>query len=419
MKIKKFTAATEQAAIEMVKNELGLDALVINIKRIQPRGIFAFFKKPSVEVMAAYDDKSSATIVSQADNQAKESKEAAEMRENVAAIIQEPGLVQKFESTKKDVQIAAQEEKIQLLQDMLLATSDMLSKAQSNLSVSRHVSDNPESRIYQNNLLQIFYNTLVENQVNEDFAREILDEMDTKELVEKLDINFVVKIVYNSIVNIIGAPSALKPASAKGNTQIFAFVGPTGVGKTTTIAKLTADLSLNRNMDVGLITSDTYRIAAIEQLKTYGDILGIDVAVAYKPEELLEHIEAKRNHCDIILIDTAGRSHKDDDNMKELSEFINASDTIEKFLVLSLTTKFDDMLDIVDTYSKICDFRIIFTKLDETNKMGNIANISHRTGKKLSYITFGQNVPDDIKTIAPNEVAMRLLGLGEEDGSGK
>ena len=336
----------------------------------------------------------------------------------VAAHVQSTDLVQKFESSKKDVQIAAQEEKIQMLQDMLLATSDMLEKAQSNLSVSRHV-ESPENRIYQNNLLQIFYNTLVENQVSEEFAREILDELNEKDLVEKLDINFVVKIVYNSIVNIIGAPSALEPTRAKGNPQIFAFVGPTGVGKTTTIAKLTADLSLNRNMDVGLITADTYRIAAIEQLKTYGDILGIDVAVAYKPEELTEHIEAKKNHCDIILIDTAGRSHKDDNNMKELSEFINSSDAIEKFLVLSLTTKFDDMLDIVARYSKICKFRIIFTKLDETNKMGNIANISHKTGQKLSYITFGQNVPDDIKTIAPNEVAMHLLGLGEEDGPGK
>ncbi|MCL2377146.1 MAG: flagellar biosynthesis protein FlhF [Defluviitaleaceae bacterium] len=405
MKIRKFTASTEQAAIEMVKNELGLDALIINIKRTQPGGLFAFFRKPIVEITAAYEDKTAAALQIAAP-------------ETEAAPIQETDLAQQFEASKKDVQIAAQEEKIQMLQDMLLATSDMLNKAQSNLSVEHHVPS-PEGRIYQNNLLQIFYNTLVENQVSEDFAREILDELDKKELVEKLDINFVVKIVYNSIVKIIGAPSALQPTRAKGNPQIFAFVGPTGVGKTTTIAKLTADLSLYRNMDVGLITADTYRIAAIEQLKTYGDILGIDVAVAYKPEELLEHIEAKKNHCDIILIDTAGRSHKNDANLQELQDFINSSDAIEKFLVLSLTTKLDDMLDIVTTYGKLCDFRIIFTKLDETNKMGNIANICHKTGKKLSYITFGQNVPDDIKTIAPNEVAMRLLGLGEEDGSSK
>jgi len=405
VKIRKFTASTEQAAIEMVKNELGLDALIINIKRTQPGGLFAFFRKPIVEITAAYEDKTAAALQIAAP-------------ETEAAPIQETDLAQQFEASKKDVQIAAQEEKIQMLQDMLLATSDMLNKAQSNLSVEHHVPS-PEGRIYQNNLLQIFYNTLVENQVSEDFAREILDELDKKELVEKLDINFVVKIVYNSIVKIIGAPSALQPTRAKGNPQIFAFVGPTGVGKTTTIAKLTADLSLYRNMDVGLITADTYRIAAIEQLKTYGDILGIDVAVAYKPEELLEHIEAKKNHCDIILIDTAGRSHKNDANLQELQDFINSSDAIEKFLVLSLTTKLDDMLDIVTTYGKLCDFRIIFTKLDETNKMGNIANICHKTGKKLSYITFGQNVPDDIKTIAPNEVAMRLLGLGEEDGSSK
>ena len=398
MKIKKFTASTEQAAIEKVKQELGSDALIVNIKKIQPGGFFAFFKRPSVEVMAAYEEKAVAVPD--------------------VALTQPEHEAQSFQSTNKDVQIAAQEEKIQMLQDMLLATSDMLTKAHGHLSVSKHVSL-PQDRIYQNNLLQIFYNTLVENQVNEDFAREILDELDTEELVEKIDIDFVVKIVYNSIVEIIGAPSALQTTRAKGNPQIFAFIGPTGVGKTTTIAKLTADLSLYRNMDVGLITADTYRIAAIEQLKTYGDILGIDVAVAYKPEDLLEHIEAKKNHCDIILIDTAGRSHKNADNLRELSEFINASDAIEKFLVLSLTTKFDDLLDIVATYSTICDYRIIFTKLDETNKMGNIANICHKTGQKLSYITFGQNVPDDIKTISPNEVAMRLLGLGEEDGPSK
>ena len=413
MKIKKFVAKTEQEAIEMVKEELGSDALVINIKKIQHRGLFAFFKKPSVEVMAAYDEN-------------KGVKPAAVEGEGFAQVQAHAQAAAQFENSKKDVQVAAQaaaqeaatkqqtaqEEKIKMLQDMLLTTSDMLSRTQSQLSVARHKSIG-QTRLYQNNLLQIFFDALRENEVNEEIAREILDELDDDGLVEKLDINFIVKIVYNSLVKIIGDPESLATTAAKGDPQIFAFVGPTGVGKTTTIAKLTADLSLNKGLDVGLITADTYRIAAIEQLKTYGDILGIEVAVAYRAEDLTAHIAAKKNICDIILIDTAGRSHKNLENLTELKELLEEVGDISKFLVLSLTTKFEDMLDIVNTFSQICEFKIIFTKLDETSKMGNIVNICHKTGKKLSYITFGQNVPDDIKTIAPNEVAMRLLGLGE------
>jgi len=409
MKIKKFSATTEQEAVEMVKKELGLDALIINIKKIQHRGMFAFFKKPRVEVMAAFDEAKGA---------ARAVTSAIEEREAAAAI--------QFENSKKDIQEAARkareeaapkdalkndsEEKIQMLQDMLLTTSDMLRKTQSQLSVARHKSGG-ETRRYQNNLLQVFYDAMIENEVSAEISREILDELDHDDLTEKLDLNFIAKIVYNSLVGIIGEPEGLQTRKAKGSPQIFAFIGPTGVGKTTTIAKLTADLSLTKGMDVGLITADTYRIAAVEQLKTYGDILGIDVDVAYKPEELAMHIGTKKANCDIILIDTAGRSHKNSENLGELKEMLDSMADIDKFLVLSLTTKLEDMLDIVNSFSQLCDFKIIFTKLDETNKMGNIANICHKTGRKLSYITFGQNVPDDIKTIAPGEVAMRLLGL--------
>jgi len=411
VKIKKFTARTELEAIDMVKDELGPDALVISIKKIQNKGLFAFLRKPSVEVLAAYDESKLA-----------KPGETAPSSAATPALSAPSALQTDFESAKKDVQAAAsqkrneqiksdQDEKIKMLQDMLLTTSDMLRRTQNQLSVAHH--NMTHERLYQNNLLQIFFDALRENDVNEDIAREILDELDDEALVEKLDINFIVKIVYNSLTKIIGDPQSLQAESATGNPKMFAFIGPTGVGKTTTIAKLTANLKLNKGLNVGLITADTYRIAAIEQLKTYGDILSLDVAVAYKADDLLSHIEEKRNSCDVILIDTAGRSHKNAENLTELRDLLEIDESIEKFLVLSLTTKFEDMVDIITVFSEICDFKIIFTKLDETGKMGNIVNICHRTGKKLSYITFGQNVPDDIKTIAPNEVAMRLLGLGE------
>ena len=404
MKIKKFSAATEEVAIEKIKAELGEDALVMNVKKIQPKGFFAIFKKPSVEVTAAYDDN---------ENQTENHDNFLELLAQHTKGIEEKE-PKSVEDDATQAKLEEKEQRIKMLSDTLLTTGEMLSRAQAQLSVTKHNAA-PRERIYQNNLLQIFYDTLIENQVAPAVAQEILDDLDNAQISdeEKLDINFIVKVVYNSLVRIIGSPEGLQATPSKGNPQKFAFIGPTGVGKTTTIAKLTADLSINRGMDVGLITADTYRIAAIEQLKTYGDILGIEVGVAYKPDDLALHLKDLRSMCDIILIDTAGRSHKNKENIAELGEFFAVADDLEIFLVLSLTTKYEDMLDIINNFSQICDFKVIFTKMDETEKLGAIVNICHRTGKKLSYITFGQNVPDDIKTVAPGEVATRLLGLGE------
>jgi flagellar biosynthesis protein FlhF len=466
VKIKKFAAATEQEAIEKIKEELGDKALVINVRRGQPRGFFAFLRKPFVEVTAAYDDDSDRETLEdlarvQAESKFAEDLSAAAFGMGIpesgisstsipgpslsATSISAAGMSVIGEKSlagtsgaeiaaiaAMEAQINEKDERIKLLSDMLLTTGDMLSRAQKQMSVARHDITTDRQRLYQNNLLQVFYDTLVENQVSAQIAQEILDDLDgpsinpalgakladhtiNNEINNKLDINFIVKIVYNSLVRLIGSPEVLEARESKGNPQKFAFIGPTGVGKTTTIAKLTADLYLNRGLDVALITADTYRIAAIEQLKTYGDILGIEVAVAYKPEELRAHSEEANDISDFILVDTAGRSHKNRDNLLELNEFLSSVPGLEVFLVLSLTTKYEDMLNIVDTFSQICDFRIIFTKMDETDKLGAIVNICYHTGKRLSYITFGQNVPDDIKTLAPGEVAMRLLGLGEDD----
>lgn len=420
MKIKKFTALTEQEAIEKVKKDLGTDALIISIKKIQPRGLFSMFKKAYVEVLAAYEDGKNENIQKLGDTKKENDNLGKNFLESLKQIEEQDGQVRQDDMpTKAQSQtvqtegiISEQDQKIKRLENLLATTSDMLSIAQKQLKVESFKTR--QERRYQNNLVQIFYDTLIQNQVTKEIAAEILDELDQIKESDGLNINFIVKVVYSRIIEIIGEPVVFKPKINENNPQILAFIGPTGVGKTTTIAKLTADFSLNQNINVGLITADTYRIAAIEQLKTYGDILGIDVAVAYKPTDLTAYIYGSKNLHDIILIDTAGRSHKNKENILELQEFLEVADTLEKFLVLSLTTKFEDMLDIVNTFSQICDFKIIFTKMDETTNIGSILNICHLTGKKLSYITFGQNVPNDIKTISPNELAMLLLGLEEE-----
>jgi len=405
VKIKKFSARTEIEAIEMVKNELGMDALVINIKKTQPTGFFAFFRKPVVEVTAAYGDSAAAPGQHTA---LVDAAAPAKMVNSEKIADSQKVDVEKFQAATKDVKIAAQDEKIRMLQDMLYSTSDMLSRAQEQLSVARHKS-HENTRKYSNNLVQIFYDTLVTNGVLPEIVEEILGDLDNIDNESKLDINFLVKIVYNSIINIIGGSL---PAENAEFPRRIAFIGPTGVGKTTTIAKLTAEFNLRDNLEVGLITADTYRIAAIDQLRTYGDIFGIDVFVVYRADDLHMHLKMMADR-DVILIDTAGRSHKNEQHLAELSDLLASVPDLEKYLVLSLTTKYEDMLDIVETFSSICDFAIIFTKLDETRQIGSVLNICYKTGKKLSYITFGQNVPDDIMKVEPNEVAMRLLGLSD------
>jgi len=392
--------------------------LVINLRNVPTSVLFKWIKKAQVEVSAAYIDASYREAfgdLMKAQTLAARSAHAkATTGQAVPAFAP---TIPDAESAAKDEtaqKLAEKDDRIQMLSDMLLTTGDMLSRAQEQLSVARQPLATDRNRIYQNNLLQMFYDTLVQNEVAPHIAAELLSDLDNGDESEEIDINLIVKIVYNGLTNLIGSPQGLEVEPSKGNPKAFAFIGPTGVGKTTTIAKLTADLVLNKNVDVGLITADTYRIAAIEQLKTYGDILGINVAVAYKPEDLQKHIYKIKDTCDLILIDTAGRSHKHKENIAELGDFLRAAPDVEVFLVLSLTSKYEDMLSIIESFGDIADFKIIFTKMDETEKLGSIVNICYQTQRKLSYITFGQNVPDDIKTVSANEVAMRLLGLGEE-----
>lgn len=379
MKMKKYTARTEQEAIEMVKNELGLSALILNIKKIQPRGLFAFLRKPTVEVTAAYEE--SGTVEK--------------------SIPKKPEL---------DTLVAEQQEKIRKLEQDLSNKEELLEKVIWQLSASSHNSISGERR-YENNMVQVFYDTLVGQGVTEEIATEILKDINLVDDSEEIDINLIVKIVYNTIINILGEPSVVDVKGANGPSVIF-FIGPTGVGKTTTIAKLSSLFVLEDNAKLGLITADTYRIAAVEQLKTYAEILAIDVGVVYNSQDLETCFDKMRGKYDLILIDTAGRSHKNSETVQELSDMLSIIPDSEKYLVLSLTTRYEDLIQIIKTYSGVTDFKLIFTKLDEAGQLGVVLNICYLTKKKISYITNGQNVPDDISTIKPEQIARALLNLG-------
>ena len=190
--------------------------------------------------------------------------------------------------------------------------------------------------------------------------------------------------------------------------RIVALLGTTGVGKTTTLAKIAAKFVLEQRTRVALITADTYRISAVEQLKTYSDILELPLEIVYNPTELAAAIE-RHSTKNLILIDTAGRSQYNEYQMRELEEFLRVNTRIEKHLVVSATTKYSDAKQIMDRFMQVEPDKIIFTKTDETSSLGMIINLLRGSKYALSYITTGQSVPDDIERATADVLTNILL----------
>lgn len=269
---------------------------------------------------------------------------------------------------------------------------------------------------YKINQLQdmLKYNTKIDDKPeNEHGDIQILRENGVSDDVIKLlkqNINFeddetYVREINDFFVNLIGQPDLIE---LKSRPTTILFIGPTGVGKTTTIAKIAANLVLKQRLSVALVTMDTYRIAAVEQLKRYGDILGISTTVINSPLEYPSAIKNLKNH-DVILIDTAGRNHKNEYQLNEVKSLLKIHKMSKVYLVLSLTSKDRDLVDIVNRYSFIEDFALLFTKLDETETIGGIINVCYTTRKKISYVTTGQRVPDDITVFDPEQYVKELL----------
>ncbi len=251
---------------------------------------------------------------------------------------------------------------------------------------------------------------MLQNEVDEKYANEIINEI---ELINKPNIPFDYALanIYQKMILKFGKPSGIEPA-ANGGIKLVFFIGPTGVGKTTTIAKIASKFRVDEKKKVALLTADTYRIAAAEQLRTYANILEVPFRVIYTVEEINKALEDFKGY-DYIMIDTAGHSHQNSTQKDNMRSIIHSVDDIvekEVHLVLSATTKYRDLISIADSYKEMADYKLIFTKLDETTTLGNLLNLRLYTGASLSYVTYGQNVPDDIEDFNPQKTVKRLLG---------
>jgi flagellar biosynthesis protein FlhF len=195
----------------------------------------------------------------------------------------------------------------------------------------------------------------------------------------------------------------------KNGPRVIALVGPTGVGKTTTIAKLAAMYALKRKVKVALVTTDTFRAGAVEQLKTYANILRVPMETASTKKELSKVLESHSDK-DIILVDTAGRSSREGGNLDDLDGLLKADPGIERHLCLSSTTRDEDLHDIVANFMSLPVHRILFTKLDESRKLGCLVNVPIRNNLPISYMTNGQRVPEDIEIANGRKLGRMLVG---------
>ncbi|GAB6192658.1 flagellar biosynthesis protein FlhF [Desulfocastanea catecholica] len=203
------------------------------------------------------------------------------------------------------------------------------------------------------------------------------------------------------------------PVFAAGQVQQrIALVGPTGVGKTTTLAKIAASYLARHSNAIALITIDTYRIAAVEQLKVYGEIMRLPVDVVISPEQLEQAI-ARHSDKELILIDTAGRSPRDSYCIDELAQFLRPDRHIDKHLVLSAGTRENELVDTIERFNSLGISNTIFTKTDECTNLGILLNIQIQNANSLSYITNGQRVPEDLLEISPKIVAELIMSQNE------
>jgi flagellar biosynthesis protein FlhF len=385
MIIKRYIVSSMNEAMTRIRYELGKDAVIISQRKIRKPGIKGFFSKKIIEVTAAVE------------NVKKNEDPVADSIEAIKKVVEREGL--NLENKNAAVVKKAVTEKAEIIKDEKIEEPDtkntelMKEMQEMKTLISEMMNKTPE-KTTRKTKLQL---KLEANELNDKVIKKIL----TK-----------VKTIEGNLEDTEKARQAIEkmiPVSKAKTDGNIVLVGPTGVGKTTTIAKLAGKLSLVDKKKVGLITIDTYRIGAVEQLKTYADIMNIPFRVVFTLKEMESSIQAMKE-CDVILIDTTGRSSKNTMQISELRAFVERVNTDNIHLVLSCTTKNSDVTSIIEGYKILGYKNIIITKLDETSTYGSILNILDAAKKPLSFITTGQNVPDDIRSISASEVSSLILG---------
>ncbi|SDC62602.1 flagellar biosynthesis protein FlhF [Terribacillus halophilus] len=360
MKMKKYTAATMPEAMIQIRRELGKDAVILRTKELTSGGIFGLFKKKRIEVIAALDpDVTNGSHTVQ------------------KTVISRAAPLPKAEKVSADKDLSA--EIAALKQEVKSAISNQ----------TRHYALP----------LQGLYDRLLHNEVHPQIASELMEHLLGNDSDEDAE-----QVLYENLVKRFEKVQT----PVQFEKKFIHLVGPTGVGKTTTIAKLAAKSALVDQKRVAFITTDTYRIAAIDQLRTYAKILEVPLEVAYSLEDYKAAREKLADY-DLVFVDTAGRNFKDSAYVKELEHTLDLHHEAESYLALSLTTRAGDLSEVYEQFAHLPIKQFIFTKMDEASCYGGILNLIQQAHIGVAYLTHGQDVPDDILVPSASYLAKSVM----------
>ncbi|MEL7564661.1 MAG: flagellar biosynthesis protein FlhF [Dehalobacterium sp.] len=426
MKIKKYLVENMSEAIKVIKNDLGSEAVIISSRKVRQKGVLSFFRPRLLEVTAAVDktvERNRRDIFPQESNfKIKNEKKEHDYKKYDFRLDKKDNYKKeqdfkindlKEDSTKKETG-KVDNLKEETVKENSIGTNNATKKDDDLVKEITEIKSMLEQftvrkktgkGTYRNEHLSRWQQDLLDWGISEELCKILLKGIKIKgfEDQEAID-NYILEAVKEK-VNFL-----LKEIyGASKQKKILAFIGPTGVGKTTTIAKIAARFALFQHKKVSIITIDTYRIGAVEQIKTYGEIIGVSVEVVMTPEELREAVD-KNSDKDVILIDTSGRSYKNAMQLRMLKGFLEKIPQGEVYLVLSSSTKERDLIHNVEKFGLLGFSRFIFTKTDETDSLGTILSLMLELKIPVEYITNGQNVPDDIKVMNPEKLAGMVLG---------
>jgi len=389
-------------ALAEVKRQVGADAVILHTRTVQRGGLWGIGSRPCVEVTVAEAQQ----FVAKAGDHARQQTTKRERRAHAAA-----DTPASHRQTEDRIQTAvpsngpddAIRKEIAELRTMVCDLVRQTRRAQ-NVHVPEELAE--------------MYQRLMENEVAEEMAGDILQQVRARlpESAVATD-ETVQSAVQQCLEQWIPAIDGIEMNEHDGPT-VVALVGPTGVGKTTTVAKLAAEYALRRDKRVGLITVDTYRIAAVEQLRVYADIINVPLAVVLSPEEMPDALASMRQ-CDLVLIDTAGRGQWDEVKLRQLQLFLNEARPHEVHLVMSATTRPPVAERIVQAFAPLGVNRMIFTKIDEAVGLGIVLRCLDKLDARLSYVTTGQDVPDNIESGSARLIARHLMKRCDENGEAR
>jgi flagellar biosynthesis protein FlhF len=373
MQVKRYEASSVQEAMEKIRTDLGDDAVILSTKRLK-RG-----KTPLIEVTAARE-LSTKTCAREADREPPRDTG----RESIRTEIEE---IRKIaEALRGGNPFRAQ---MAELKEMMNSLFDLVGSLREETGLSA------------------VYRRLVSGGMSRERAYGLVKDIRCgREGSSPEDYERALRSVEESI----GRTIAVRRGKIDPD-RVVVFIGPTGVGKTTTLAKVAARYAIDFKKKVGLITTDTYRIAAAEQIRTYAGIMGLPLEIATGKEAYRKAL-ARFSDKDCILVDTPGRSHLDAGHLKKIGDLLAADAPVKTHLLLSMTASRGNLLDAADRYSTLNYDSIIFTKLDETRSFGSMFDVVAQSEKPVSYLTTGQNVPRDIERANPDRIAKLIVGHG-------